>query len=385
MASALAQATPAFGSAPPEVQALLDEHAGKGNVPGILLYVGAPEAGIDWLAASGVTDFESGTPLGVDATFRIAGNTKTYTAAAILRLAENGRLDPEATIATLLPDEFLAALSDEGYRPDAITIDMLARHASGLRDFAGTESYVEAVVADPRHRWTRLEQVQFAMNDGEPLGPPGEQFAYSDTGYILLGQILEDVTGLSLAEAYRSLLRFDDLGLDATWLESQEPVPVGAGPMTHAYLGPTDSFDFDPSFDLYGGGGLVASIRDLADFYQALFAHEVFDQPETLDQMLAPLPDPAFSGVGMGIFGSEFEGGIAWGLAGYWGSIANVVPHLGLTFALMVNQAAPGEDAKLGDFTEELLGLVLAEIGQGGGMGTGSELADNASRAIRRR
>jgi D-alanyl-D-alanine carboxypeptidase len=88
------------------------------------------------------------------------------------------------------------------------------------------------LLREPAHRWSRLEQVQLAMALGAPLCAPGETFHYSDTGYILLGEILEQASGLSLAAALRSLLSFERLGLHRTWLDA-ERTPCGFDDFSH--------------------------------------------------------------------------------------------------------------------------------------------------------
>ena len=78
------------------------------------------------------------------------------------------------------------------------------------------------------------------MANGEPLAPPGRNVSYSDTGYILLGQIVESVSGRPQAAAYRQLLRFGRLGVSATFFETLEPKPPGAG-AAHQYFGDLDT------------------------------------------------------------------------------------------------------------------------------------------------
>jgi D-alanyl-D-alanine carboxypeptidase len=134
---------------------------------------------------------------------------------------------------------------------------------------------VAAVFSDIHHRWTRLEQVRFAMDHGDPLFAPGQGYAYSDTDYILLGRIIERVTGLPQATAYRRLLRFHRIGLRHTYFETLEPVPRGTGPRAHQYFGDIDSFDLDASRDLYGGGGYVSTVADQNRFFRALFTGKV--------------------------------------------------------------------------------------------------------------
>ena len=79
-----------------------------------------------------------------------------------------------------------------------ITVRELLLHTSGIYNYGTDPDYQAAVNADPTKHWTRLEQVRFAVEHGRPVGEPGALYAYSDTGYALLGEILERVTGGSL-------------------------------------------------------------------------------------------------------------------------------------------------------------------------------------------
>ncbi|MDQ3410529.1 MAG: beta-lactamase family protein [Chloroflexota bacterium] len=356
---------PPDAAATAALQGLLDVYAGRGNVPGIALFVGSPRLGIDFTGAAGVADRATGAPLRPGTPFRIASNTKTHVAAAMLRLVERGRLTLDTALAGLLPKAYLTVLRDGGYDPGAMTVRMLAWHTSGLRDYAQTEEYFAVVLGDRGRRWTRLEQVRFAMALGPPVGMAGERFAYADTGYILLGQIIEDLSRQPLAAALRSLLRFDELGLSATYLESLEEAPPGLGERARIYLGEDDVSTIDPSFDLYGGGGLVAPVADLGRFYQALFAGRVFDRAETLAQMLALAPVEAGFGVGMGLFGQGWHGFRCWQHTGYWGSLAVACPEIELTIGLMLFQATVSRESGIGEFSKRLADQVRARIGAG--------------------
>jgi D-alanyl-D-alanine carboxypeptidase len=252
--------------------------------PGVALAVISPR--LHWVGAAGHDALASRKALQPNAGFRIASVTKTFTAAAILRLVESGRLGLDDPIVDRLSPATASLLRRDGYRVDAIRIRHLLMHTSGLYDYASDPAFVSYVLAHGRHHWTRREQVRFAMSHGKPYAPPGREFHYADTGYILLGEILERRTGRSLAAAYRSLLRFDKLGLRRTYLETLEPRPSAAQPRAHQYYQRIDATAFDPSFDLYGGGGLVSTVDDLARFYRALFHGGVFDKSATLRTML---------------------------------------------------------------------------------------------------
>ncbi len=311
------------------------------SIPGLVLHVEAPDRHLDVSVAAGVADRATATPLTPDAGFRIASNTKTFLAAAILRLVEQGTLVLDAPIADLLAPETVDALRAGGYRPDAITLRQLLVHTSGIYDYGTDPAYRAAVNAEPAKRWTRLEQVQWAVDHGTPVGEPGAVYAYADTGYILLGEILERATGTPLADAYRTLLDFAGLHLDATYLESLEPAPPGSAARAHQYLGELDSFDADPSFDLYGGGGLISTVDDLATFYRALLRGDVFTEPETLDTMLEIPATNTDTGAGMGIFRIDAAGNTCWSHSGFWGTFVLTCPQIDVTIAASWNQAMP--------------------------------------------
>jgi len=133
------------------------------------------------------------------------------------------------------------------------------------------------------------------MSYGQPVGKPGERYFYSDTGYILLGEIIELFSGGSLAGGLRSLIGFEKLGMTSTWLESLETHPLETAKKVSRYVGRIDATNFDASIDLYGGGGLKSTTSDLVSFMHALFNHQVFAKKETLDLMLTkPVYDPSY-------------------------------------------------------------------------------------------
>ena len=331
--------TAAVATGLPAVQASIDQIVAEyPTLNGVVVHVVAPGAGVDDTLVSGEN---AGTALTPDATFRLASNTKTFTAAAALRLAEQGKIDIDAPVTQCLDDALATALAADGYRPDAITVRQALTHTAGLFDYAQGEGsgYVDAVLAEPTHRWTPLEQVQWAVDHGEPLSPPGTGFNYSDTGYVLVDSVVECASGLPMAEAYRQLLGFDRLGLGATYLESLEPVPPTAGARTHQFLEDVDTYSFDPSMDLYGAGGLVSSAADLAHFGRALLRGEVFDDAATLDTMLAEA-DPDTPGAAMGLFREDIYGTTCWSHQGFWGTAVFTCPDVDLTISASVQQAA---------------------------------------------
>jgi D-alanyl-D-alanine carboxypeptidase len=305
------------------------------SFPGVVLAVRSPH--VAWTGAAGFASLGSDRPLDPNAPFRIASVTKTFVSAATLRLVEAGRLDLDAPASRYLSARSIALLRRGGYAVGRITVRELLSHTAGLYDYASDPAYQTFVLAHGRHQWTRAEQLRFATTHGKPLAAPGLEFHYSDTGFILLGEILKRGTGHNLAVSLRQLLRFQRLGLRATYLESLEP-SVGP-PRTHQYYKQIDATGFDPSFDLYGGGGLVSTVDDLVRFYQALLRGRVFDRSATLRTMLGKTNPTRIDDVGMGIFSTRIAGHDCWAHSGFWGTTVLTCPGIKTTVALEVNQA----------------------------------------------
>jgi len=326
------------------------------QMPARLLLVLAPERGIDVEVAAGVADRATGEALRAGSRFRLASVTKSFVGAATLRLVEDEELSLDATLDDLLPREYLDALQRGGYDAGAITLRHLLAHTSGIYDFAASAydpsipySFDDAIARDPTHRWTRMEQIEFAMTHGKPYGPPGAFFAYSDTDACLVGKILERKTRLDLGAAMRTLLDYERLGLRSTWLESIEPEPDELPQLSHQYEADVDVAGIDPSVDLYGGGGLMSTCRDVATFFRALLQGDVFRKPETLATMLTTSeavpssPETALedspADAGLYIFKADLDDATWWGHDGYWGTTAFTCPERDVTIVAGHQQA----------------------------------------------
>lgn len=317
-------------------------------------------------AAAGIGDPQTGTPINPSASFRIASVTKTFVAAATLKLIEVDRFGVDDSIEPLIPTSLNEALTRGGYQPRIITVRQLLTHTSGIVDFTfgpGLD-YVGQVMADPQRVWTRQDQVDLAML-GEPVAPPGTTYHYSDTGYALLGAIIEQATGDDLGASLRSLLDYEGLGLNHTYLELIEPAPEGQSPRAHQFFGELDTFDWSPTIDLFGGGGLVSTLDDLLNFFTALHEGNVFSSESSLELMHA-IPetntdvrvpgDPTPYAAGAGIFRSDLNGVTCWSHEGFWGVRVGYCPELDSGFALSISQATRSVE-----YNPELVGTVIAE------------------------
>jgi D-alanyl-D-alanine carboxypeptidase len=326
-----------------DLQAAVDEFlAENAAAPGVVVYVECPRLGLDQAIAAGFEDRDSDRPLTSAHTFRIASNTKTYVATAILRLAELGRLNLDDSFGRHLPAKYGDLLRADGYDLDAITLRQVLSHTAGLFEHPADPRYAEQILADPQHAWTRDEQVARTVEWGDPVGVPGEKFSYSDTGYILLGSIIEKLTGKNLGVAVRELCGYEKLGLDSTWWEILEEEPADAGPRAHQYFGDEDTTDWHPGLDLHGGGGLITDIGDLGKFMRQLLKGNVLAE----EASFAAMTGGGTSGYRLGLICTELGGHVAYGHSGFWNTFAFHVPALDLTVSgcVLSHHAARGQE-----------------------------------------
>lgn len=322
------------------LQAILENQLNQ-DIPGILFHIQSGDGETSWSGAAGVSDRESGKNLLPNQTFRIASVTKTFVAAAILRLWEEGKLRLEDPISNYLSPEHAQILSQD-YDLEKISIIHVLRHNAGFFDHTHAPVFFEKVLQPGGHEWTRTEQLKLCVEAGEPIGPPGEKFSYSDTGYIILGEIIENLSGKSLGLAIPEILDFEDLGFHNTAFEGLNPKVDQA--RIHQYFQGKDSYSFHPSMDYFGGGGLLSTTEDLSRFFLALFHGKVFKNQGTLEQMLQPVSyaSTPMMDYRIGIYRIEVNGVEAYAHAGFWGTQVVYFPSLDLAIATNYSQIWKG-------------------------------------------
>ena len=325
---------------------LLDESLDGtfGRISGVAMSIMSPSLPDgSWTGSVGYDSREQEDELSTDQPFRVASITKTFVASAILRLHEMDSLSINYPIEKDISKRHQEILIKDGYDPSKILIRHCLNHTSGLFDYAANhDAYIDACAKEPNHRWTRTEQLEGAVKWGDKVGEPGELYRYSDTGYILLGETIESFYNGDLAQGLRVLLRFKQLGLNSTWLETLEPYPRNFPDPVHRYLGRLDATNFDASIDLYGGGGLMSTCQDLSLFIKALFNHEVYDKKETLSLMKTtpkyfatynPSKDRRYKDYRYGLWKFLIYGEEAYMHGGIWGTEMIHIPALELSIA----------------------------------------------------
>lgn len=312
------------GQLPEELVAQLDAflqsqvYSEGGNpqlaAPGLVLYVETPD-GV-YLNAAGVANLDDSTLVEPDDLLEIGSNTKSMTIVLLMQLVEQGLISLDDHLADYLPEQ--AALFEHG---DEITIRQLAQHTAGLFDYAdiiiasglGSEEAMEA-------GFTPEELVQVGADNPAYFAPGEEgQWHYSNTGYVLLGMIIESLTGNDLGTLYLDQI-FKPLGMDSAFL--LEGVPQSGDLDTHGYWFQPDGTSLDTTnwnaSQAWAAGGVVMTAADLATYGKGLAAGELFQNPETLQEMLtwneaAELSVGFPYGLGLGDFAGD---GSAWGHAG---------------------------------------------------------------------
>ncbi len=302
---------------------------------GIMIHVESPNKNISWTYAVGFSDMNTKDKLNKNQPVLIASNTKTYVSAAILKLVENGKLELNQPIQELISKQTKKLLQESGYHSNEITVKHLLSHTSGITDYVD-DAYFKFVDENPNYKWTRDEQIKLAMKKASPT-EAGKTFAYGDINYLLLSEIIEQKTELPFYTAIRALLDFKEHNLNATWFVNLEDTPLNTLTLAHQYANKYnwDSCNLDPSWDLYGGGGLASNTKDLALFFQLLFEGKIIKDETILAQIhtyIIPREESKNYCLGLYNFPSFF-GHKAYYHGGWWGTDVIYLPEFNTTIS----------------------------------------------------
>jgi D-alanyl-D-alanine carboxypeptidase len=320
-------------------QVVAETAAGR-LLPGVhrcLLRVETPRRPEGWTRAASTHHDDHGG-LDAEVAFRIASVTKMMTATALLALADQGRCRLEDPTGRCLPGDVVDRFRDRTGRAygAAITLRQLLDHTSGLPNFFSQPPILEAVQhGGGRRRFTPADLVDLAVAGEPPSSPPGTARAYTDTGFLLAGLVIEALTGRPLQEAYRALV-LDPAGMTATWLESSDEPPRRRHIAPHDFEG-HDITGMDPTVD-WAGGGLVSTAADLAGFLRAL-ARGRLVSADAWREMTRwhPGPEGFYDDYGLGLGRYRFPAAQVIGHHGVWGAFAFWSPELNAVITGTVN------------------------------------------------
>ncbi len=286
-----------------KLAAALDAGRIAAQSPGSAAAVLTPECGL-WEGASGTSTEKE--PLTSRHLSWIGSVTKTFVSETVLRLAESNKLGLDDTLA-----KYVASFPGAS----GITLRQMLSHQSGIYNYTDDTDFQNALSRNPGRVWKPEELVAYAAAH-PPDFAPGQGWAYSNTNYVLLAMIVQQVTGGPLAAALRAQA-FVSAGLTETFFDKE---PTIHGPRAHGFDTAGDDVTdmIDMSFAL-GAGGVISTPTDLVKWSQALYEGRLLAAP-SMQALLtfrdAHWPDGMQYGLGAMQFPARTTGAIALGHGG---------------------------------------------------------------------
>jgi D-alanyl-D-alanine carboxypeptidase len=325
----------------------IEDTIGAASLPGAIVGVWGPDG--EYVRAFGVADKATHASMETDFYHRIGSLTKTFTVTGVLQLVDEGKVgldDPISTYVEGVPNG------------EHITIRQLAQMQSGLADFTSAE-FDKVVFADPYVELTPRQLLDFAF--AQPAtSSPGQGFAYVNTNAILLGLVVENVSGMALSD-YVAKRILEPLGMAGTSFPTTNAFPK---PHAQGYTNITadreeaDATDWNPSW-AWAAGAMISTLDDLRIWAPALATGTLL-QPETQTQRLETIRVPGFPddvGAGLGILNNSGWIGHGGSISGYQTQLL-YLPEQKITLAILTNT----DFASGGNAPSSLLTAAITEV-----------------------
>ncbi|MDL5204072.1 serine hydrolase domain-containing protein [Streptomyces sp. ALI-76-A] len=310
-----------------------------------------------WRGSAGVRDLRSGAAADPDARFRAGSTTKVVTAAVVLDLAAQRRIDLNAPVQRYLP-----GLLTRDFRP--ITVRQLLNHTSGIQPGDGLGTTFEEAYAHRFDTLTPQEVVASAVAKG-PEFRPGERQHYLNINYTVLGMLIEKVTGNSYAsEATRRVLL--PAGMRDTYFPGTDPRVLG--PHNAGYQavkradGTTDLVDVTDwnQADRWAAGDMISTTADLERLVNRLYRGDLVPRPQLREMFTVPRHiEGATMSAGLERF--EFEGRVYWLKSGArygYGTLVAATRNLSRTLVVSVG-ATDAKSEGMNPVTERIARAAL--------------------------
>ncbi|MBK6964333.1 MAG: beta-lactamase family protein [Bacteroidales bacterium] len=293
-------------------QSLLNDMTSSGVV-GVTMSVFHPNTGM-WVGAAGEADLHNNVAMKPCNISRVGSTVKMFTATTVLKLAEEGKLNLDDKIAGYLQGDVI----DKIENAEVATIRQLLQHSGGLYNYIQNLKFQTASLNDLIREWKPDDLLKYAYNQ-KAYFRPGEDVRYSNTGYILLGMLIEKIEGKPFYKVFEEKL-FIPLGLTMTKFAAEDHVPVG---IARGYIDMYSNLQVIEStyfsgWDYYSAdGGLISNPYDMSIFFQALMNGRIINQASLNQMLIWKTPketDPDFYNIhyGLGIFKIETAEGIAY-------------------------------------------------------------------------
>jgi D-alanyl-D-alanine carboxypeptidase len=347
-----------------ELQMKLDEWYKAGKFPGATLGVALAD-GESFGLAVGYSDRDAKTPMKPDDRMLAGSTGKTFAAATAMQLVKEGKISLDDKI-----ENYLGKEPWFNRLPNAkdITIRMLMNHTSGLVRYEFKQEFTDYLTAHPMKVWTPEERLAYLFDAKAPF-EAGKGWDYSDTNYIVLGMIMERVTGkVFYDEARRRFIK--KFKLNGT-IAQEGPVMPG---VVQGYAGPSNPFGgkdamiengkfvVNPQLE-WTGGGWASTGHDLARWAKIIFEGKAYD-PSLLPQVLEGVSAPMLgrdTKYGLCVIIRNTPAGVSYGHSGFfpgYNTDMMYFPDHKIAVAVQINTSAPGS------FGGKPPGRFLAEVAQ---------------------
>ena len=310
-----------------QLDAAIDQTITAASIPGAIIGVWGPEG--RYVRAVGVADKATGAPMQTDFYSRIGSVTKTFTVTGVLQLADQGKLGLDDPIGNYI---------DGVPQGDKITLRQLAQMRSGLENYANSTAFQQALVADPYRNFTPQELLGYAFAEPMPF-PPGQGYEYSNTNTVLLGLVLEKLSGQTLPDYIKDHILMP-LGMNHTNFPTTNafPEPHAQG-YTEATANGTEATatDWNPAWG-WAAGAMISTLDDMHIWAPALATGALLSpamQAQRLQTLSMPGQPPGET-YGLGIFNLGGWIGHNGSVPGYQ-AVAVYLPEKQTTLVILTN------------------------------------------------
>ena len=300
------------------------------------------EDGTEHLVDAG-EDAASGEPLAAASDrVRVGSISKIFTAVMVMQLVEEGLVSLDEPASTYL---------DVPFDPQ-ITVRHLLEHRSGIPNYTDNSLFITRIIESPSVEATPEDIFTFV--DGEPDFAPGEQYAYSNTNFVVAGQIVEAVTGLSIDDALEERIN-SPLGLTQTGFDDGSFDDVASGYSVVVPEGSSTRRDYTSIATMaWAAGSMVTTVSELATFLDAVYVSSELLEPASVAEMTAALDAGEEYGLGTqpGVDFGVGHGGVIVG----FNSMAQIDPDTGAIVIVVVNNDSRRPDVASGVLAEFITG-----------------------------
>lgn len=312
-----------------KLQAKMESLIKEINAPGFNVGIWIPGEG-EWQNSFGVADKETAEKMSLDNHFRIGSITKTFVITAVLQLVDKGDISL---------DDKISKYIDNVPNGDKITIRQLANMTSGLANYSEDEEWVKSTIYTKNDRIVPTSELLDVAFKLPPTFAPGKGWHYSNTNTVLLGQVIEKVSGLSL-DKYLQENIFTPLALENTSFPLDEKMP---SPYAHGYTKQTlDEKEADATFNnpswTNAAGQMVSTFADLKIWAKALGTGALLSEDafkERLTWVTLP-PNTAKRKYGLGVGSNSGWINHTGSLPGY-NCVVAYLPEKQAVFVVMIN------------------------------------------------